>query len=131
MRLAEIEDTTELLEKKLVLEISKVSLEEALTLVRAFSHYLNLMGMAETRHSLVSRLWCVSVGLFWPQMGIRSCSLFALFCGLLYFVLHLLGCGLWPDLKKLVVSLFGVINGVKAYVVVLFWSALAFQISVV
>ncbi|KAK0574012.1 hypothetical protein LWI29_016977 [Acer saccharum] len=50
MRLAGIEDTAELLEKKLALEISKMSLEEALTLARAFSHYLNLMGIAETHH---------------------------------------------------------------------------------
>ncbi|KAL5761498.1 hypothetical protein ACOSP7_017762 [Xanthoceras sorbifolium] len=50
MRLAGIEDTAELLEKKLTLEISKMTLEEALTLARAFSHYLNLMGIAETHH---------------------------------------------------------------------------------
>ncbi|KAK3222640.1 hypothetical protein Dsin_009665 [Dipteronia sinensis] len=50
MRLAGIEDTAELLEKKLALEISEMSLEEALTLARAFSHYLNLMGIAETHH---------------------------------------------------------------------------------
>ncbi|GLT73117.1 hypothetical protein SLA2020_449960 [Shorea laevis] len=50
MRLAGIEDTAELLEKQLATEISKMTLEEALTLARAFSHYLNLMGIAETHH---------------------------------------------------------------------------------
>ncbi|KAJ0095925.1 hypothetical protein Patl1_16534 [Pistacia atlantica] len=50
MRLAGIEDSAELLEKQLALEISKMTLEEALLLARAFSHYLNLMGIAETHH---------------------------------------------------------------------------------
>lgn len=50
MRLAGIEDTAELLEKQLASEISKMTLEEALILARTFSHYLNLMGIAETHH---------------------------------------------------------------------------------
>eukprot|EP00262_Sarcandra_glabra_P016940 TRINITY_DN5653_c0_g1_i2.p1 TRINITY_DN5653_c0_g1~~TRINITY_DN5653_c0_g1_i2.p1 ORF type:complete len:242 (+),score=28.49 TRINITY_DN5653_c0_g1_i2:83-808(+) len=50
MRIAGIENTAELLEKQLASEISKMTLEEALTLARAFSHYLNLMGIAETHH---------------------------------------------------------------------------------
>ncbi|KAA8532760.1 hypothetical protein F0562_032793 [Nyssa sinensis] len=50
MRMAGIEDTAELLEKQLASEISKMTLEEALTLARAFSHFLNLMGIAETHH---------------------------------------------------------------------------------
>ncbi|XP_058088599.1 phosphoenolpyruvate carboxylase 4-like [Magnolia sinica] len=50
MRMAGIEDTAELLDKQLASEISKMTLEEALTLARAFSHYLNLMGIAETHH---------------------------------------------------------------------------------
>ncbi|WCJ35701.1 phosphoenolpyruvate carboxylase 4 [Euphorbia peplus] len=50
MRLVGIEDTAELLEKQLASEISKLTLEEALTLARAYSHYLNLMGTAETHH---------------------------------------------------------------------------------
>ncbi|XP_062007999.1 phosphoenolpyruvate carboxylase 4-like [Rosa rugosa] len=50
MRLAGMEDTAELLEKKLASEISKMSLEEALTLAPVFSHYLNLMGIAEVHH---------------------------------------------------------------------------------
>lgn len=50
MRTAGIEDAAELLEKQLASEISKMTLEEALTLARAFSHYLNLMGIAETHH---------------------------------------------------------------------------------
>ncbi|PRQ17919.1 putative phosphoenolpyruvate carboxylase [Rosa chinensis] len=54
MRLAGMEDTAELLEKKQASEISKMSLEEALTLARAFSHYLNLMGVAEVHHRVVS-----------------------------------------------------------------------------
>ncbi|KAL6542324.1 Phosphoenolpyruvate carboxylase 4 [Orobanche minor] len=50
MRNAGIEDTAELLEKQLAAELSKMTLEEALTLARAFSHYLNLTGIAETHH---------------------------------------------------------------------------------
>ncbi|KAL6580127.1 Phosphoenolpyruvate carboxylase 4 [Orobanche minor] len=50
MRMAGIEDTAELLEKQLAAELSKMTLEEALTLARAFSHYLNLTGIAETYH---------------------------------------------------------------------------------
>ncbi|KAM0932959.1 putative phosphoenolpyruvate carboxylase [Dioscorea sansibarensis] len=50
MRIAGMEDTAELLEKQLAKEISKIGLEEALSLARAFSHYLNLMGIAETHH---------------------------------------------------------------------------------
>ncbi|PIA39515.1 hypothetical protein AQUCO_02600164v1 [Aquilegia coerulea] len=50
MRTAGIEATAEQLEKQLASEISDMSLEEALTLGRAFSHYLNLMTIAETHH---------------------------------------------------------------------------------
>ncbi|GAB2297086.1 Phosphoenolpyruvate carboxylase 4 [Dionaea muscipula] len=50
MRAAGIEDTAELLEKQLATELSKMDLEEGLTLARACSHYLNLMGIAETQH---------------------------------------------------------------------------------
>ncbi|KAG2702647.1 hypothetical protein I3760_06G099900 [Carya illinoinensis] len=50
LRLAGIVDMAELLEKQLASEISKMTLEEALILARAFSHYLNLMGIAETHH---------------------------------------------------------------------------------
>ncbi|XVE91355.1 hypothetical protein REPUB_Repub01dG0002500 [Reevesia pubescens] len=50
MRLSGIEDMAELLEKQLASEISQMTLEEALTLARAFSHYLTLMGIAETHH---------------------------------------------------------------------------------
>ncbi|CAJ2648338.1 phosphoenolpyruvate carboxylase 4-like [Trifolium pratense] len=50
MRQAGIEDMAELLEKQLASEFSKMSLEEAQTLARAFSHYLTLMGIAETHH---------------------------------------------------------------------------------
>lgn len=50
MRLAGVEDTAELFEKQLASDISKMNLEEAFTLARAFSHYLNLMGIAETHH---------------------------------------------------------------------------------
>ncbi|KAL7244070.1 hypothetical protein ACSBR1_016324 [Camellia fascicularis] len=59
MRLTGIEDTTELLEKQLALEMSKMTLEEALTLVRAFSHYLTLMGVAETHHR-VQKSWSMA-----------------------------------------------------------------------
>lgn len=50
MRAAGIEDTAELLEKQLASELSKMTLEEALTIARAFSQYLSLMGIAETHH---------------------------------------------------------------------------------
>ncbi|KAL3831107.1 hypothetical protein ACJIZ3_019909 [Penstemon smallii] len=50
MRMAGIEDTAELLEKQLAAELSKMTLEEAFSLARAFSHYLNLTGIAETHH---------------------------------------------------------------------------------
>ncbi|VFR03485.1 unnamed protein product [Cuscuta campestris] len=50
MRIAGIEDTAELLEKQLASELSKMTLEEALSLARTFSHYLSLMGIAETHH---------------------------------------------------------------------------------
>ncbi|KAJ3694346.1 hypothetical protein LUZ60_009826 [Juncus effusus] len=50
MRAAGMEDMAELLEKQLTSEISKMTLDEAFDLARAFSHYLNLMGIAETHH---------------------------------------------------------------------------------
>jgi phosphoenolpyruvate carboxylase len=50
MRTAGIEDMAELLEKRLASEISKMTLKEALTLARAFNHYLNLTSIAETHH---------------------------------------------------------------------------------
>ena len=40
----------EILENKLASDISEMTLDEALTLARAFSHHLNLMGIAETHH---------------------------------------------------------------------------------
>ena len=50
MRIAGIEDAAEVLEKKLALELSSMTLEEEVYLARDFSHYLNLMGIAETHH---------------------------------------------------------------------------------
>ncbi|KAL2324862.1 hypothetical protein Fmac_023920 [Flemingia macrophylla] len=50
MRQAGIVNMAELLEKQLASELSKMTLEEAFTLARAFSHYLTLMGIAETHH---------------------------------------------------------------------------------
>ncbi|KAF8095367.1 hypothetical protein N665_0335s0015 [Sinapis alba] len=52
LRLAGIEDSANLLEKQLTCEISKMPLEEALTLARAFTHSLNLMGIADTHHRM-------------------------------------------------------------------------------
>ncbi|KAL1218534.1 Phosphoenolpyruvate carboxylase 4 [Cardamine amara subsp. amara] len=52
LRLAGIEDTANLLEKQLTSEISKMPLEEALTLARTFTHSLNLMGIADTHHRM-------------------------------------------------------------------------------
>ncbi|KAL3501634.1 hypothetical protein ACH5RR_036083 [Cinchona calisaya] len=50
LRNSGIEDTAELLEKQLATELSKMTLEEALSLARTFSHHLTLMGIAETHH---------------------------------------------------------------------------------
>ncbi|KAJ9563650.1 hypothetical protein OSB04_008810 [Centaurea solstitialis] len=50
IRAAGIENTAELLEKQLAAELSKMTLEEALKLARAFSHFLSLMGIAENHH---------------------------------------------------------------------------------
>lgn len=50
IRAAGIEGTAEVLEKQLASELSKMTLEEALKLARAFSHFLSLMGIAETHH---------------------------------------------------------------------------------
>ncbi|KAK4479862.1 hypothetical protein RD792_015405 [Penstemon davidsonii] len=50
MRATGIVDAAELLEKQLGAELSKMTLEEALSLARAFSHYLNLIAIAETHH---------------------------------------------------------------------------------
>ncbi|XP_004496214.1 phosphoenolpyruvate carboxylase 4 [Cicer arietinum] len=50
MRQAGIVDMAELLEKQLASELSKMTLQEAFTLARAFSHYLTMMGIAETHH---------------------------------------------------------------------------------
>ncbi|CAN8238913.1 unnamed protein product [Cochlearia groenlandica] len=52
LRLGGIEDTANLLEKQLTSEISKMPLEEALTLARSFTHSLNLMGIADTHHRM-------------------------------------------------------------------------------
>lgn len=45
-----MEEAADLLDKQLATDISKMTLEDALSLARAFSHYLNLMGIAETHH---------------------------------------------------------------------------------
>ncbi|PWA57657.1 Phosphoenolpyruvate carboxylase [Artemisia annua] len=50
IRAAGIESTAEFLEKQLASELSKMTLDEALKLARAFSHFLSLMGIAETHH---------------------------------------------------------------------------------
>jgi len=50
MRIAGIEDAAEVLEKKLALELSSMTLEEAASLAKTFNHYLNQMGIAETHH---------------------------------------------------------------------------------
>ncbi|KAL5053386.1 hypothetical protein RYX36_034068 [Vicia faba] len=50
MRQAGIVNMGEILEKKLASELSKKTLQEAFTLARAFSHYLTMMGIAETHH---------------------------------------------------------------------------------
>uniref|UniRef100_A0A2N9ES93 phosphoenolpyruvate carboxylase n=1 Tax=Fagus sylvatica TaxID=28930 RepID=A0A2N9ES93_FAGSY len=50
LRMAGVDDTAQLLDNQLASEISNMTLDEAFTLARAFSHYLNLMGIAETHH---------------------------------------------------------------------------------
>ncbi|KAL5057865.1 hypothetical protein RYX36_029469 [Vicia faba] len=50
MRQAGIVNMGEILEKQLASELSKMTLQEAFTLARAFSHYLTMMGIAETHH---------------------------------------------------------------------------------
>nr|CAB3476574.1 unnamed protein product [Digitaria exilis] len=51
MRAAGMEDTAAVVERQLEADLAAMSLEDALCLARAFSHYLNLMGIAETHHS--------------------------------------------------------------------------------
>ncbi|KQK02343.1 phosphoenolpyruvate carboxylase 4 [Brachypodium distachyon] len=50
MRAAGMEETAAVVERQLEAELSATSLEDSLCLARAFSHYLNLMGIAETYH---------------------------------------------------------------------------------
>ncbi|KAL5057868.1 hypothetical protein RYX36_029472 [Vicia faba] len=50
MRQAGIVNMGEILEKQLASELSKMTLQEAFTLARAFSHYLTMMGISETHH---------------------------------------------------------------------------------
>ncbi|XP_024533989.1 phosphoenolpyruvate carboxylase 4 [Selaginella moellendorffii] len=50
MRAAGVDDASEWLSRKLRDELENMSSEEAVPLTRAFSHYLNLMGIAETHH---------------------------------------------------------------------------------
>ncbi|TVU22248.1 hypothetical protein EJB05_31932 [Eragrostis curvula] len=50
MRAAGMEDTAVVVERQLEAELAAMSLEDALCLARAFSHYLNLVGIAETHH---------------------------------------------------------------------------------
>eukprot|EP00249_Psilotum_nudum_P025001 c29345_g1_i1 orf=511-3756(-) len=52
MREANMEDAAEWLSKQLEKELSSMTLEEAVPLARAFSHYLNMLGIAETHHRL-------------------------------------------------------------------------------
>ncbi|KAG6548357.1 hypothetical protein Mapa_010136 [Marchantia paleacea] len=50
MRLAGVTDAADYLSKQLEKEVSTMELEDAVPLARTFSHYLNLMGIAETHH---------------------------------------------------------------------------------
>eukprot|EP00245_Coleochaete_scutata_P002535 TRINITY_DN13429_c0_g1_i2.p1 TRINITY_DN13429_c0_g1~~TRINITY_DN13429_c0_g1_i2.p1 ORF type:complete len:1088 (+),score=218.89 TRINITY_DN13429_c0_g1_i2:195-3458(+) len=50
LRISGAEEAAEWLSKKLEKELQDMTLEEAVPLARAFSHYLNLMGIAETHH---------------------------------------------------------------------------------
>ena len=55
MRAAGMEDTAAVVEGQLEAELTAMSLDDALCLARAFSHYLNLMGIAETHHRVSYR----------------------------------------------------------------------------
>ncbi|KAG2596163.1 hypothetical protein PVAP13_5KG144500 [Panicum virgatum] len=50
MRAAGMEDTAAVVERQLEADLAAMPLEDALCVARAFSHYLNLMGIAETHH---------------------------------------------------------------------------------
>ncbi|XP_006643661.1 phosphoenolpyruvate carboxylase 4 [Oryza brachyantha] len=50
MRAAGMEDTAAVVEKQLWADLSAMSLEDSLSLSRAFSHHLNLMSIADTYH---------------------------------------------------------------------------------
>ena len=50
MRTAGMEDTAAVVERQLEADLAAMPLEDALCVARAFSHYLNLMGIAETHH---------------------------------------------------------------------------------
>lgn len=50
MRLAGVMDAADYLSTQLEKEVSTMELEDAVPLARTFSHYLNLMGIAETHH---------------------------------------------------------------------------------
>ncbi|KAL5074803.1 hypothetical protein RYX36_013787, partial [Vicia faba] len=56
MRQAGIVNMGEILEKQLASELSKMTLQEAFTLARAFSHYLTMMGKAETHHRNMAQI---------------------------------------------------------------------------
>lgn len=49
-RAAGMDDTAAVVESQLEADLAAMSLEDALCVARAFSHYLNLMGIAETHH---------------------------------------------------------------------------------
>ncbi|CAO2180597.1 unnamed protein product [Urochloa humidicola] len=50
MRAAGMEDTAAVVDRQLEADLAAMSLEDALCVARAFSHYLNLIGIAETHH---------------------------------------------------------------------------------
>jgi phosphoenolpyruvate carboxylase len=50
MRASGMEDTAAVVERQLEAELAAMSLQDALSLARAFSHYLSLIGIAETHH---------------------------------------------------------------------------------
>jgi phosphoenolpyruvate carboxylase len=52
MRMARVDHAAKWLSKQLEKELTTMDLDEAVPLARAFSHYLNLMGIAETHHQV-------------------------------------------------------------------------------
>lgn len=67
MRNAGVTEAADWLSSQLKKELSNIDTDEAVTLARVFSHYLNLMGIAETHHRCACSLvgWDRTRPLWW------------------------------------------------------------------